>query len=148
MSATYLSSCQTGFLTRLDSQYSRQYQPSREERISLAKMVCVLFDHWKISIATQACLLGLSENSRATITRYHKGEPLADSRDLLDRVANLLAIHANLRTIFPENRDLVYRWPTSPNPHFGGITPVEFMCEYGLIGVAQVRRYLDFESQM
>ncbi len=90
-------------------------------------------------------LLGLSESTRMSITRYRRGEPLADTRDLLDRVGNLLSIHRSLRLLFPRNRELMYRWITTPNRAFEGKTPVEVIRQDGFLGLLLVRRYLDFE---
>jgi hypothetical protein len=80
-----------------------------------------------------------------TINRYRKGEPLADSRDLMDRVKNLLAIHRSLRILFPGNRDLVYKWINLPNMNFTGKSPLAVMRDEGFLGLLMVRRYLDFE---
>jgi hypothetical protein len=118
---------------------------TREGRAALARMVTKLFDHWKLSTQEQMALLGLSEGSRMSLTRYRKGEPLADSRDLMDRAANLLSIHRSLRILFPRNRDLVYTWPTTPNRAFEGQTPVELIRKEGFLGLLVVKRYLDFE---
>lgn len=118
---------------------------SREGRIALAKMVIRLFDLWCLNTQEQMALLGLSEGARMTLARYRKGEPLADNRDLLDRVANLLSIHRSLRILFPKNHDLSYRWPTTPNRAFEGRTPVEVVRREGFLGLLIVRRYLDFE---
>jgi transcriptional regulator with XRE-family HTH domain len=119
---------------------------TREGRAALVKMTLRLFEHWGLSIQDQLVLLGLSENSRMTLSRYRKGEPLADSPDLLDRVANLLQIHRSLRILFPRNREEVaYRWMTIPNRAFGGRTPVETIREERFFGLLKVRQYLDFE---
>lgn len=118
---------------------------SREGRAALAKMVMQLFDLWRINTQEQTALLGLSENARMTLARYRKGEPLADNRDLLDRVGNLLAIHRALRILFPHNRDLVYQWISTPNKAFEGQTPISVIRADGFLGLLIVRRYLDFE---
>ncbi|MBP7529872.1 MAG: DUF2384 domain-containing protein [Syntrophorhabdaceae bacterium] len=118
---------------------------SREGRAALAGMVMRLFDHWDVSAQDQAALLGLSEGSRTTLARYKKGDPLADNRDLLDRVGNLLSIHRSLRILFPKNRELVYRWPTSPNKAFNGKSPVDVIRDEGFLGLLTVRRYLDMQ---
>jgi len=118
---------------------------SREGRVALAGMVMRLFDHWDVSAQDQAALLGLSEGSRTTLARYKKGDPLADNRDLLDRVGNLLSIHRSLRILFPKNRELVYRWPTSPNKAFNGRSPVDVIRDEGFLGLLTVRRYLDMQ---
>lgn len=118
---------------------------SRNGRQALAAMVTRLFEHWQLSTAEQTDLLGLSASSRASLSRYRRGEPLADNRDMVDRTGHLLAIHKSLRILFPHNPDLAYKWPTQPNAHFDGRTPVEIMREKGFLGLVAVRRYLDFE---
>ncbi len=118
---------------------------SKDGRTALAKMVMKLFDHWRLSVQQQAAMLGLSEDSRMTILRYRKGSPLADSRDLLDRVGTLLAIHRSLRVLFPRNRDVVYGWPLMQNRAFDGKTPVDVIREEGFLGLLTVKRYLDLQ---
>lgn len=116
----------------------------RERRGQLARMVVKLFDHWQLSAPDQATLLGLSAESRATVARYRKGEPLADSTDLLARAGHLLGIHKALRIMFPHDRDLAYRWITTPNRRFGDRMPLAIMRQ-GYEGILAVRRFLDFE---
>jgi transcriptional regulator with XRE-family HTH domain len=117
----------------------------REARARLAKLVVALFDHWALSPADQAALLGLSPASRSTLARYRRGEPLADSADLLARAGHLLGIHKSLRIVFPHDRDLAYRWIAAPNRRFDGASPLEIIKRYGYEGMLAVRRYLDFE---
>ena len=107
-------------------------------------MVIALLDHWKLAPNDQAVLLGLSTQSRSTIARYRRGEPLADSADLLARAGHLLGIHKALRVLFPHDRDLAYRWVSAPNRRFG-VSPLEVMKRHGYEGILAVRRYLDFE---
>ena len=117
---------------------------SRDARERLARMVTQLFDHWGVSTAEQAALLGLSVDNRSTLARYRKGEPLADSRDLLDRAGHLLGIHKSLRILFPQDRDLAYGWMTAANRRFGA-RPVDVVAGQGFEGLLALRRYLDFE---
>ena len=117
---------------------------ARGSRERLARMVVSLLDHWKLSPNDQAVLLGLSTQSRSTIARYRRGEPLADSADLLARAGHLLGIHKALRILFPHDRDLAYRWVSTPNRRFG-TSPLEVMKRHGYEGILAVRRYLDFE---
>ena len=116
----------------------------RQNRERLAKMVVQLFDHWQLSAPDQASLLGLSPASRATVARYRNGEPLADNTDLLARAGHLLGIHKALRILFPHDRDLAYRWVSTPNRRFGDRKPLETL-KQGYEGILAVRRYLDFE---
>jgi transcriptional regulator with XRE-family HTH domain len=108
-------------------------------------MLMELFRHWALSPTDQAVLLGVSTQSRSTLARYRRGEPLADSADLLARAGHLLGIHKALRILFPHDRDLAYRWVSAPNRRFGGATPLDIMKRHGYEGILAVRRYLDFE---
>jgi hypothetical protein len=117
---------------------------ARESRAQLARMIVQLLDHWQLGAADQALLLGLSGQSRSTLARYRRGEPLADSADLLARAGHLLGIHKALRILFPHDRDLAYRWVSAPNRRFGERAPLELM-KQGFEGLLAVRRYLDFE---
>jgi Protein of unknown function (DUF2384) len=117
---------------------------TRQNRGRLAHMLVTLLDHWQLSPNDQASLLGLSAQSRSTVARYRRGEPLADNADLLARAGHLLGIHKALRILFPHDTDLAYRWITAPNRRFG-TTPLEIMKRHGYEGILAVRRYLDFE---
>jgi transcriptional regulator with XRE-family HTH domain len=117
---------------------------ARKNREELARMLVTLLEHWKLPPADQAALLGLSAQSRSTVARYRRGEPLADNADLLARAGHLLGIHKALRILFPQDRDLAYRWVSTPNRRFGERAPLELM-KQGFEGLLAVRRYLDFE---
>ena len=117
---------------------------TREARERLARLLTQLFAHWQLSTTEQAALLGLSPENRSTLSRYRKGEPLADSRDLIDRAGHLLGIHKSLRILFPGDRDLAYRWMTIANRRLGA-RPVDIVVERGFEGLLALRRYLDFE---
>ena len=114
-----------------------------QNRGALAKMIMTLFDHWKLTTEDQAALLGIAPNNRAALTRYRKGEPIGTSRDQYERVGHLLGIHKNLRLLFPQNRDLAYRWMSTRNKAFDNLTPVDVVKEWGFAGLLMVRSYLD-----
>src|SRR3954464_13739428 len=116
----------------------------RKNREKLAKLVAALLEHWQLSPADQAAVLGLSAQSRSTVARYRRGEPLGDSADLIARAGHLMGIHKALRILFPQDRDLAYRWVATPNRRFDGRCPLEIM-KQGFEGLLAVRRYLDFE---
>jgi uncharacterized protein (DUF2384 family) len=120
----------------------REASASRD-RGALARMVMSLLDHWKLSTEDQAALLGIAASNRAALTRYRKGEPIGSNRDQYERVGHLLGIHKNLRLLFPQNRDLAYRWMTTRNKAFDNRTPVEVVKEWGFAGLLLVRAYLD-----
>lgn len=118
---------------------------SEESRVNLAKLLTKLFDLWKLSTVEQLELLGQSPNSRANLTKYRQGSPLPNLRDLLDRTGWLLAIHKSLRLLYPYNDILRYSWIKQRNKAFDNLTPLELMQQEGIIGIAKVSRYLDFQ---
>lgn len=115
-----------------------------DSRRALAKMVTKLFQFWDIPTADQLDLLGLSAKSRAMLTKYRAGEALPESRDTLDRVGWLMAIHKALGLLYPHNPDIRYSWVTRRNQAFDNLRPIDVMKEGGIIGIARVARYLDF----
>jgi uncharacterized protein (DUF2384 family) len=128
--------------TAMSAVIERQAKAS-EDRGALAKMVMALFDHWQLSTEDQAALLGIAASNRAALTRYRKGEPIGTSRDQYERVGHLLGIHKDLRLLFPQNRDLAYRWMSTRNKAFDNLTPVDVIKEWGFAGLLMVRAYLD-----
>ena len=117
---------------------------TRDARARLARMIVQLLDHWSLTTAEQSALLGLSATSRSTLSRYRSGEPLADSRDLIDRAGHLLGIHKSLRILFAHDRDLAYRWMGTPNARLAA-RPVDVVVAHGFEGLLALRRYLDFQ---
>jgi len=119
------------------------FNQSDQDRGALARMVTRAFEHWKLGTEDQLAMLGLATNNRSALGRYRRGEPLAPNRDLLERAGHVLAIHKNLRLVFPQDRDLAYAWMSQRNKAFGGLTPVEVIKEWGFSGMLMVRAYLD-----
>lgn len=101
------------------------------------------FDNWMLGNEDQLAVLGLSVENRAALSRYRKGDPLGTNRDLLERAGHLLAIHKNLRLLFPYDRDLAYQWMTTRNRAFDNRPPVDVIREWGFTGLLMVRSYLD-----
>ena len=120
-----------------------RHSTASQDRGALAKMVMALLDHWSLSTEDQAALLGIAPGNRAALTRYRKGEAIGTSRDQLERVGHLLGIHKNLRLLFPQNRDLAYRWMSTRNKAFDNLTPVDVVKDWGFAGLLMVRAYLD-----
>lgn len=112
---------------------------TKENRTALTKMVMRLFDLWEIPVEDQAVLLN---RSPSTIRRYRKGGCFADGEDMLDRVGYLLSIHKSLKTLYPYNEDVVYRWVAARNQAFDGKTPIEVM-KKGLESIIAVRVHLE-----
>jgi len=116
---------------------------SEIDRKAIAAMLVKLFEHWNLSTEEQLDLLGFSTGNRAVLARYRRGEPIANSRDTLERAGHLLGIHKNLRLLFPRNRDLAYAWMKTRNRAFENLTPVEVVRKFGFAGLLMVLAYLD-----
>jgi hypothetical protein len=141
-----------GIIADLDTRHNRSTHmgavlerkaSASQDRGALAKMVMTLLEHWKLTTEDQAALLGIASSNRAALTRYRKGDPIGTNRDQFERVGHLLGIHKNLRLLFPQNRDLAYRWMSTRNKAFNNLTPVDVIREWGFAGLLMVRAYLD-----
>lgn len=113
------------------------------DRRAIARMLSKLFDHWQLSTEEQLDALGLATTNRAALARYRRGEPIASSRDTLERAGHLLGIHKNLRLLFPHNRELAYGWMKLRNRAFDHRAPIDVIREYGFAGLLMVLAYLD-----
>ena len=122
---------------------SPPHRRNTSDRIMLARMVMRLLDHWMLDPVQQADLLGLNAASRMKLAGYRTGSPIGPGRDQLDRVGHLLSIHKSLRLLFPQNRELVYRWMTTNNKAFCNLNPVEVIQRWGFSGLLMIRTYLD-----
>lgn len=126
--------------------YTAQHHPewlSARERAKVAKMLMTLFNHWELDSIAQLTLLGLSPTSRAMLARYRRGDtPLPYAQDMLDRAGWLLVIHYALRSLYQHDPRLCYGWVKLPNQLFEGRSPIDYMMQHGLIGIAKVARYL------
>ncbi|MDI9819278.1 MULTISPECIES: antitoxin Xre/MbcA/ParS toxin-binding domain-containing protein [unclassified Legionella] len=103
--------------------------------------IIALFNRWELKNDEQRNLLG--GISSAQLDKFKKGTAHIAGRDTIERVSNLLGIHKSLRIIYPENREVVYRWIKARNRKFDNLTPLEIMLDYGYIGIAQVRLLTD-----
>lgn len=101
-----------------------------KDRESLDQMVKKLFDLW-----------GLSPADRVELSA---GD---DDQEVCERVRLLLLIHESLRILFPHNPDLCYAWINKHSDVFAGLTPLEIMLKEGLVRIAGVARYLEWNAE-
>lgn len=115
-------------------------------RRDLARVLAALFAKWELPGDTQLALLGLSPESRKLLTQYRRGErALPNTRDTLDRAGYLLGIHKGLRLLFPEDPALRYGWIKRRNALLGDRPPLDVMLADGLVGLARIARFVDFQ---
>ncbi|NZA25083.1 DUF2384 domain-containing protein [Luteimonas sp. SJ-92] len=117
-----------------------------EARRDLARILAALFEKWALPTEQQLALLGMSPESRKVLAQYRRGErALPNSRDTLDRAGYLLGIHKGLRMLFPEDPDLRFGWVRRRNRMLEGRAPLEVMLDDGLVGLARIARFVDFQ---
>jgi len=115
-------------------------------RHDLARVVAALLDKWQLPTETQLALLGMSPESRKVLPQFRRGErPLPNTRDTLDRAGYLLGIHKSLRMLFPEDETLRYSWVHRRNRMLDDREPLQVMVDEGLVGLAKVARFVDFQ---
>ncbi|HEY1057682.1 MAG TPA: MbcA/ParS/Xre antitoxin family protein [Limnobacter sp.] len=112
------------------------------DRSKAAVMIMKLFDLWGLQTEESTALLGLAKDNRTALAKYRKGDPISNSRDSLERLSHLFAIHKNLRLLYPQ-KEVCYAWMKKRNLVFDGLTPVEVIDRFGFRGLLMVRSYLD-----
>ncbi|UGV27237.1 DUF2384 domain-containing protein [Rhodopseudomonas boonkerdii] len=116
--------------------------PDRERLSPIAiKAFRKIVEHWKLTNAEAAMLLGVSESTWDRIKRGSWDQPL--SQDQLTRASAAIGIHKGLRLLFAD--DMSVRWPKLVNsgPIFQRRSPVDAMIEGGIPLMLETRRYVD-----
>jgi len=103
------------------------------------RMISTLFDLWGLNEMQRLELLGISGSK--FFNDYQSGLPIPDSLGVAEREGHLLAIHAYLRLLFPDQQELAYQWMNQQNKSFNG-TPVAFVALKGLSGLVDISNYL------
>ncbi len=116
---------------------------NKDEIRKLCKMVLKLFKHWDLTSAEQLKLFGLNPNNRSSLSRYKKGTITTLSIDLKERIGLLLAIHKNLRSLYPENKELCYSWIKKRNSMLFNFSPLEIMIRKRIIGIHYIVNFSD-----
>ena len=106
-------------------------------------------EEWDLTIDEQVELLGGVK--KRTFQEWKKKaldfEPVALSRDTMERLSLLLGIYMRLKMIAPADRmNVAKHWfdTANSNPLFGGESPKELLMTVGTIeSLYAVRRYLD-----
>lgn len=121
--------------------------PATHGPVALNSVLRILFDHWGLSVADAALLLGSIPEKTVYRWRRHPQQATIN-QDLLERLSYLLGIYKALAILIPDEqaRDA---WMTRANdsPIAGGRAPIEALRESGarITDLYHVRRYLDGE---
>lgn len=123
-------------------------QRNTESLSQYIRLVERLFSNWKIGAEDKLILLGFEATGKDLAHVLEHFLLQENSRDLTERIAYLFAIHANLRIIFPRNKNMVYGWMTAQCADFYSKTPIEVVKEHGLVGLNMLNKYLEKEKNM
>lgn len=107
---------------------------------AMQRAVLNIFAKWTVKDADAAVILG--GVSVKTVRRWRDGDYGRVSRDLADRLSNLLGVHKTLRIIFSDPAR-GYNWIRAKNGALGGLSALEVMLLGGMSDLIRVRRYLD-----
>jgi len=113
---------------------------STAEVEAMQRAVIRLFDHWGVTDAQAAILLG--DIAVRTYQRWKQGEYGRWNVDLAARLSNLIGIHKALRLLYTQT-ERGYRWIKAPNRAFGDRSALDVMLDGHLTDLMRVRRYLD-----
>ncbi|RUY22844.1 DUF2384 domain-containing protein [Mesorhizobium sp. M7A.F.Ca.US.001.04.1.1] len=128
-------------LTPKDVQtFSKGEDRSRLSGVAL-KAYRALVEHWGLSNAEAAALLGVSDSTWDRIKRGAWDQPL--SQDQLTRASAAIGVYKGLHLLFADQ--MADRWPKLPNrgPIFQRASPVHAMIEGGIPVMLETRRYID-----
>jgi hypothetical protein len=100
-----------------------------------------LADAWKLDIAEQTTLLGVS---RTTLYQWKQGKVGPLDRHVLERLSYLFGIYAALQILLPAAQQ-ADEWVRKPNaaPLFGGRSALDRMLGGQVADLYVVRHYLD-----
>lgn len=113
---------------------------SSEETEAMQRAVLALFEHWGLSDAQAAILLG--GVSTRTLARWRKREYGRLTLDQCDRISHLLGIHKALRIIFTD-AERAYTWVKKPNRNLGDKSALDVMLAGHMRHIERIRLYLD-----
>lgn len=105
-----------------------------DTRRALAVAILALFASWQLHEVNQAALLGLHD-----MAGLHKGEPLPQDNEVLERAGHLLAIGRALRKAYPQQLAPRTHWISSSNTKLFGATPLQYMLAGDVETMRQIR---------
>jgi hypothetical protein len=94
----------------------------------LAKAFWSIIGHYELSNDEQAVILGIN-NMPSDLIKYKEEQSIPSSEDSYTRVAHLISIHRSLRILFPENREVVYKWLKTNRKEFSDMSAMNYILE-------------------
>ena len=111
--------------------------------MAIARNVMRLLDEWGLEGKQIIQLLALPTNTRIRhLDKYRKGNAFPTSKNTSVRIDHIVGIADALRTTFPRNSHMGFRWLRTPHRRFRNKTPMETMLQ-SETGLLRVRSELD-----
>ncbi|VAW92217.1 hypothetical protein MNBD_GAMMA23-256 [hydrothermal vent metagenome] len=117
---------------------------SKEDSLSLTKMIIGILESWGLNTRQQHTLLAFSKKVPVRGMRRFLGDhAFPDEAELNNRVEHIVGIHHALHTTYPHNPAMGALWIKTSNKRFNNQSPIKLMLEEGIAGVERVRTHLD-----
>ena len=132
----------TQALTFDPAQFRENHEGKTVEKDQVAMNIAVrILDYWRFSDAEKAVVLG--DIPIATFRRMKSGRMQSKlTTDRRTRVSLIFGIHEALRILFLQDTHK-QEWINNCNRAFGENSPKDVMLSGSLVGLYEIRRYLD-----
>jgi len=117
---------------------------SKEDDLSLTKMIMGILDSWGLNTRQQHQFLAFSKKVPVRgMRRFQEDRAFPDEEAVKQRVEHIVGIHHALHTTYPHNPAMGPLWIKTVNKRFNNQSPIKVMLDEGLAGVVRVRTHLD-----
>ena len=114
-----------------------------ESRLVLTKATMSILDSWKLDSDQMRIILGLPDKVRSRgFQKFRSHEAFPDESSIQRRADYVLRIAGALRTTYPTNSNMGWRWLRQNHRRFGR-TPLSVLLEGGEDGLIAVLAELD-----
>ena len=112
-------------------------------RLVLTKATMSILDSWKLDSDQMRVILGLPDKVRSrAFQKFRSHEPFPDEPEVQRRADYILRIAGALRTTYPTNSNMGWRWLRQKHRRFGR-TPLSILLEGQEDGLVAVLAELD-----
>lgn len=116
---------------------------SDQDNIVITKMTMQLMDDWGLNGKQIIQLLALPNNIRTRhLENFRNGGAFPMEKETVIRIEHIAGIADALRTTYPRNIQMGFRWLHTPHRRFRNNTPIETMLKSDS-GLLRVRSELD-----